>query len=219
MHVRVTRRTNLAKLDAILLELLPLGVENVANLGAMCELARLFIAHPALVETRNVGVNAEGVGKLVRAVTQRIEALTFDHRRVHTVLTVQELNDVADAVTHGAVVLDDDVFHRLDETSLNVTSLGRFNGGIDQTFAATHGVEEELLRGQTAQVRVFDETTRFWTEIILAKVRQSSPFEPVRDTFAFYVLLSDARNHLRNVKERALRTGRHHHLDVVGVHE
>ena len=36
----------------------------------------------------------------------------------------------------------------LDQTSLNVTSLCSLNCRIDQTFTATHRMEEELLRGQ-----------------------------------------------------------------------
>ena len=219
MHVRIPCGTNRSQFDSVALKSIPFCVKNLAHLCSVREFARLLLAQPAIVKARDIWIDVELRRELLHAETQRIDGLAFNHGRVHAVLAVQELDDVADAVTHSAVVLDNHVLHSLDKTTLDVTSFRRLNCSIDQTFSATHGVEKELLRSQTTQIRVLDETTRLGTEIILAKVRQCSAFETVRNTFSFYVLLSYTRNHLRNVQERTLRTGRHHHLDIVGIHK
>ena len=78
-------------------------------------------------------------------------------------------------------------------------------------------MEEELLRGQPAQVGVLDEAPRLGAEVVLGKVRQRPVGEAKGNSLPLDVLLADAGNHLRDVEERTLGTGRHRHLHVVGV--
>ena len=65
--------------------------------------------------------------------------------------------------------------------ALDVTRLGGLHRGVDETLAASHGVEEELLRGQPAQVRVLDEAPRLGAEVVLGKVRQRPVGEAKRE--------------------------------------
>ena len=78
--------------------------------------------------------------------------LALQGHGVHAILAVQELQHLAPSVANGTVVLDHDVLHRLDQPSLDVARLSSLDGSVDQSLAATHGVEEELLRRQPAQV-------------------------------------------------------------------
>ena len=116
----------------------------------MSEIACLLVTKPALVEARHIRINLEHRGKLLRTKTQRVEHLALDHRGIHTVFAVQELDDITDTITYSTVILNDDVLHGLDETTLDVTSFRCLNRSVNQTFATTHGVEEELLRSQAA---------------------------------------------------------------------
>ena len=45
-----------------------------------------------------------------------------------------ELDDLSNGVPDGAVVVDHDRLHSLDQTTLDVTSLGSLDGGINQTW-------------------------------------------------------------------------------------
>ena len=85
------------------------------------------------------------------------DGLVLDPARVHSVLSVQELDDLSTGVAHGAIVVHHQILHGLDQTTLDVSRLTGLHGGIDDTFATSHGVEEELLRCQALQVRVDDE--------------------------------------------------------------
>ena len=49
------------------------------------------------------------------------------------------------------------VFQRLHESPRHVTRLGRLDGGVHQALAPTHGVEEELGRGEAGEEGVGDE--------------------------------------------------------------
>ena len=52
------------------------------------------------------------------------------------------------------------------------TCAGRLDRRVNETFPATHGVEEELLRGEASQVRVLHKPTRLGAVIVLGEVRQ-----------------------------------------------
>ena len=67
-------------------------------------------------------------------------------------------SNLFDLVTNGAVVLDHHRLHGLDESTLDVTSFGRFHGSINQTLATAHSVEVELGRRKTGKVRVLHKT-------------------------------------------------------------
>ena len=67
----------------------------------------------------------------------------------------------------GREAPDGEVLHGLDEAALDVASGGGLDGGVDQTLAPAHGMEEELLRRQPAQVAVLHETPRLWAQVVL----------------------------------------------------
>ena len=73
--------------------------------------------------------------------------------------------------SYGTVVLHRRRLHTLNKSSLEVTGLRRLARRIDETLAATHRVEEELLRAETAKIRVLHKTARFGSQIILREVR------------------------------------------------
>jgi hypothetical protein len=56
----------------------------------------------------------------------------------------------------------------LYQTTLDVTSLGGLTSGINQTFATTHGVKEELLG--LNRVRILQIHARFRSNINFTKV-------------------------------------------------
>lgn len=75
----------------------------------------------------------------------------------HTVPDPPELDDLADTVPDCTVVVDHDALHSLDETPLDVARLGSLDGCINETLAASHGVEVELRGREAGQVRVLNE--------------------------------------------------------------
>lgn len=131
------------------------------------------------------------------------------------VLAVDELDDVAERVAHGAVVGDHDVLERLDEPALDVSRLGGLDGRVDESLSPGHGVEKELLRGEAAEVRVLDEAARLGRVVVLGEVRQRAELEPERHALALDDLLPDTGRHLGDVDEGALGAGNDHLLDVV----
>mmetsp|Transcript_20397 Transcript_20397/g.36278 ORF Transcript_20397/g.36278 Transcript_20397/m.36278 type:complete len:270 (+) Transcript_20397:1995-2804(+) len=88
-----------------------------------------------------------------------VDLLLFDARAVEPVLPVAELDDFAQRVAYRPVVLQRHVFHRLHQPPLNVTGFRRLTRSVDDTLPASHRVEEELLGGETLEVRVFDKST------------------------------------------------------------
>eukprot|EP00976_Prorocentrum_cordatum_P043526 880643-Prorocentrum_minimum.AAC.10 len=108
--------------------------------------------------------------------------------------------------------------HRISfwsRADLDVARLGGLDGGIDETLASAHGVEEELLRGEPAQVRVLDKPAGLRAEVVLGEVREGAVDKAKGDALALHVLLPHTGNHLRDVDEGALGARRHHLLHVV----
>ena len=62
------------------------------------------------------------------------QLLELDQFSGESVLAVSQLNERLVAVPHGAVVGDHDRLLRFDQTTLNVTGFGSFDGSIDQTL-------------------------------------------------------------------------------------
>ena len=74
-------------------------------------------------------------------------------RRIHSVLSELELNDIADRVPNCTIVLDTEVFESVDESSLHVAALLSPYGCVHQAFSAAHRVEKEFNRVQAGLVR------------------------------------------------------------------
>jgi hypothetical protein len=53
----------------------------------------------------------------------------------------------------GSMVPDDDILEGLDEAALDVACLRRFDGRVNQTLTATHGVEVHLLWCETLRAQ------------------------------------------------------------------
>ena len=145
--------------------------------------------------------------------SEGIKFLPFDPYSIHAIFTVKKLNNLSSRSTEGTIVSRHDGFHRLNKTTLNVTSLGSLTCSIDQTFATSHGVEKEFLGTQATKVRVFDKASTFGAKIVLGKVRERSATKAVRNTLTLNVLLSHTRNNLRNVNEGTFTASCDHRLD------
>lgn len=79
-----------------------------------------------------------------------IEAyLSLHEGTIHSILSIQELNDITIRIPDCRVVSNFQILHRLDQSTLDITSLGSLDGSINQTLSTSHGVEPELLRCQS----------------------------------------------------------------------
>ncbi|KAH3663772.1 hypothetical protein OGAPHI_005175 [Ogataea philodendri] len=147
----------------------------------------------------------------------RVHSLLLDLCTVNSVFTIDELDDISQRVSGCTIVVNHDIFKSLQQTTLNVSSLGSLDSSIDQTFSTCHRVEEELLRSQPSQIRVLNKTLRFGRVVILSEVRQRTISETEIDTLTFHDLLTHTGRHLGNVNIRTFRTSSHHLFDVIGV--
>lgn len=64
---------------------------------------------------------------------------------INTILTVSKLHNTAVVIPHCQVVADDKGFKLLDKASLQVTGTTGLYSSVDQTFTASHTMEEEVL--------------------------------------------------------------------------
>ena len=81
-----------------------------------------------------------------------IDTLVLNVGTVETILSVDELDDISEGVSHSAIIFDHDFLKSLDQLTLDVTGFGSLDSSIDQTFTTSHGVEEELGRSQATEV-------------------------------------------------------------------
>jgi len=77
------------------------------------------------------------------------------------------------------------------------TSLSRLDGSINEPLSSAHGVEVELCRSQSSQVRVLDKSPRLGAVVVLDEVGQGAVAETKRDPFSLNVLLADTCDDLR----------------------
>src|SRR2546430_15995173 len=80
--------------------------------------------------------------------------------RVDPILSVSDLDNVAPGVAARGVILDPQVFERVNEPALHVAALLGPDGRIDQPLSSPHGVEEELYWFKAVTVAVIDEAPR-----------------------------------------------------------
>ena len=152
---------------------------------------------------------------LVQAQVHQRHDLALHFDGVNAVLAVAELNDAALVVAHRHVVLNLQILHALDESALDISSGTGLNGGVNETYATTHGVEEELLRREPRNEGVLHEAARPRRVVVFREVRQRAVLKPVGDALAVNELLPEARNHLRNVQIAALGTRLDHGHEAV----
>ena len=97
--------------------------------------------------------------------------LSLDESTVHAVLSVDELDQIAQGITNSTVIVDHDILQCFDETTLNVSRFSSLHSSIDKTFTTSHGVEEELLRREPTKIRVFHESAGLGTVVVLREMR------------------------------------------------
>src|SRR5581483_2938253 len=131
-------------------------------------------------------------------------------RGVHAVLAVDELDDGARGVAHGAVILDLQVLQRVDQAALHVAGPARAHGGVHEAFAATHGVEEELQGREAALVRVLHEALGLGAQVAHREVGERAAMIAARDALAAHGLLAHAAGHLGEVEHGAAGAGLGH---------
>ena len=100
---------------------------------------------------------------------------------------------------HSAIILDHNVFERLDQPPRNVASFSSLDCCVNQTLAASHSVEVELSWTQTRKVAALDEALRLRPEVVLGEVRQRSLVEAKGDALSLNILLANTGHDLRNV--------------------
>ena len=162
--------------------------------------AEEFLVRLGVIDSNQVEMH---VDVLDRHVYQG-NVLVLNAGGVDAIFAVGELDDFSHIVADGAIIFYLQVFQTLDQTTLDISSLRRLDGSVDETHTTTHRVEEELGRSQAGNVRVFDKSTRAWRIVIFAEMRQCTVIESIGHTLAVDTLLSDARNHLGNVQHRTL---------------
>ena len=106
-------------------------------------------------------------------------------------------------IAHRPVIVLDEVFERLDQPPLHVSSLCCLDSCVNQTLSSAHCMKEELCRGQTRVETVFDKTFGGRNLAMSLKMGQCSVLKSIGDSFAVDGLLSDTSDHLGDVDERA----------------
>lgn len=78
-----------------------------------------------------------------------------------------------------------------------ITRLSSFDGCVDQTFSASHGMKEKLSWCETGQIRVLHKTSTLWTIVIFNEVRECAMLETKGDSLTLNVLLTHHSNNLK----------------------
>mmetsp|Transcript_12899 Transcript_12899/g.36269 ORF Transcript_12899/g.36269 Transcript_12899/m.36269 type:complete len:465 (-) Transcript_12899:2165-3559(-) len=199
----------------VVLECIKLGVDSLAGLDVCSQGVQGVGVQPVRPPARRVQVVAVLLVQVLVVELEGGKFLVLDPLPVHAVLAVQELDDVAAAVAHRPVVLDDHVLHGLHQAALDVARGGGLDSCVDETFPSSHGMKEKLLGREATKVGVLHKAAGLRAVIIGGEVRQRPPHEAIGDALALHVLLPHAGNHLGDVDEGALGAGRHHAFDVV----
>lgn len=90
------------------------------------------------------------------------DAITFNCHGIQTVSTVAELQNGTLGISYRQVIVSGKVLESLHQTSLHITSFGRLDSSIDQTFTTRNSVEKKFGRSQTRKETVADETLCRW---------------------------------------------------------
>mmetsp|Transcript_13686 Transcript_13686/g.32412 ORF Transcript_13686/g.32412 Transcript_13686/m.32412 type:complete len:631 (+) Transcript_13686:410-2302(+) len=180
----------------VLSEVVPLHVDQLPSIHVGAEVVQGLLLEPIRRPPRGIEVVPELVLELLLVKLQRRKLLVLDALPVHAVLTVQELDHVPAAVADRPVVLDHDILHGLHQAALDVAGRRGLDCSVDEALPASHGVEEELLRRESPEVRVLDKAAGLRAIIIGCEVGQGAPRKTVGDPLPLHVLLPDAGNHL-----------------------
>jgi hypothetical protein len=111
--------------------------------------------------------------------------------------------------------LSNNIFERFNQFPLNITGLRGFNCGITETLSTTHSVIKELSRVQPVKEVAFDESSCFWSKIVLSVMRKRSLIEALLDSFTLDVLVTDDTRNLSQIFLVSLRARVDHLLHIV----
>ena len=162
-------------------------------------------------------VNAEAGADLRGRHFGQVDGLILNLGGARAVFAVRELHNEAARVPHSTIVIRHEILHGLDELTLEVAGIGRLHCRINQTLTARHGVKEEFGRCQSLDEGGLDEAACLGAVIVALEMRQRTILETVADALALNRLLAEQRNHLGDVKVRALGTALDHiHHAVIG---
>ena len=134
---------------------------------------------------------------------------------IDAIVTVDELDDETVAVADGVIVLDAEVLEVLADASLEVAGSGGLDGGIDQTFSSSHGVEVVLLRADAGKETVRDEATGSGTQIVGGERGAGLSGGHQGDTTTLELLLTETARDLGVVDDGTLGTGLDHAGETV----
>src|SRR5437667_8646590 len=141
--------------------------------------------------------------------------------RVDPILSVSDLDNVAPRVSDRRVILDPQVFERVNEPALHVAALLGPDSRIDQPLSSPHGVEEELYWFKAVTVAVIDESPRCSPHVSRLEEAQRSSSVSSKDPLASDGLLAHIGSHLANVERGSSRACSAHddpaviHLEVL----
>ena len=175
---------------------------SISDLCKCCNWTLLGIAR---VVHRHMEVSID----LIKTHRNEWERLVLHLDRINTIIAIHKLNNSLFSITYSHIIFHLKILHTLNKTTLDISCLTRFNGGINQTYTTTHRMEEEFLWRQSRNKRTFDKSACQRSVIELVEVRQRPAIKSVRDTLAFDCLLTQTWNHLWNVQVTSLRSRQH----------
>lgn len=127
-----------------------------------------------------------------------------------------ELDDVIDGITDRAVIADGEVLKGVNEAALHVARLRGADGGIDEAFAATLGMEEEFDRIETFPIIGFNKAAGGGAKVFPMEMGEGAVVIAAEDTFPTDGLLTDDDAHLGIIEDIAAGAGGDHDRDGVG---
>ena len=137
--------------------------------------------------------------------------LVFYLDGINRIFAIAELHYLIFICANSHVITNHEIFKTLNQSSLNVSSGGCFDGSINQTNTTTHCMKEQLLGCQAVDVGILYKPTRARRVVILCKMRQRTLVEPIWNTLSIHVLLAQAGNHLGDVEVASLGPRIYHH--------
>src|SRR3989338_2091896 len=84
------------------------------------------------------------MGKGLQDNALHVDRAILAARHVEAVLSVPELDDALAHITHGAVILDFQVLHRIAQAAVEIAAFRRAQRRVHQAVAPGHAPEEKL---------------------------------------------------------------------------
>lgn len=147
---------------------------------------------------------------------REINVFVVEADGVDAVFAEFELNDMIDSITDGAVIADSEVLEGVNEAALHVARLRGTDGGIDETFAAALGMEEEFDRIEAYTIVGFDKAAGGGTEVFPMEMGEGAGAIAPEDAFTTDGLLAENDAHLGEIEDIAAGAGSDHDSDGIG---